>query len=71
MNIIATKYRQLADAIEVEMQALARQRDVYRSIANVFDPPPQSYPPIVPPPTGPDPDFDDPPPEQQAPEQAP
>ncbi|HYC00338.1 MAG TPA: hypothetical protein VEC57_14470 [Candidatus Limnocylindrales bacterium] len=64
MNSVAAKYRQLADAVEVQIAALTRQRDIYRSLANFFDPPPfhPPLPPIVPPPAGPDPDFDDVPP---------
>lgn len=62
MNGVAAKYRQLADAVEVQIAALARQRDIYRSLANFFDPPLRPpLPPIVPPPAGPDPDYDDPP----------
>lgn len=60
MNSVAAKYRALADAVDVQLAALQRQRDIYRSLANFFDPPPATpFPPIAAPPAGPDPDFDD------------
>jgi hypothetical protein len=63
MNVIATRYRQLADAADVQAAAIIRQRDVWRQLADLFDPPPihPPLPTIVPPPAGPDADFDDPP----------
>lgn len=66
-------YRALADAAEVEMQALdllmravKRRRDAYRRLEEQFTPQEMKFttplPVIAPPfPTGPDPDFDDPP----------
>jgi hypothetical protein len=61
MNSVAAKYRQLAEALDVQIQALLRMRDVYRTLADFFDPPEMRppFPPIVPPPAGPDPDWDD------------
>jgi hypothetical protein len=61
VNIIATQYRRLADAADVQAAAIIRQRDTWRALADLFDPPPlhPPLPTIVPPPTGPDPDYDD------------
>lgn len=81
-NIIATYYRQLADATEVEINTMAiqlnamkRRRDAFRKLAEFFTPPEvpslgTPLPMIVAPPGG-DPDFDDDAPgqEEQEPEQ--
>jgi hypothetical protein len=60
VNTIAETYRQLADALDVQMAGMVRQRDLLRKLANFFDPPMSPpLPTIVPPPTGPDPDYED------------
>jgi hypothetical protein len=66
MSLIARHHAALADAYEVEMQALAllmaaakRRRDAHRELEKFFSPPQVPFPTIVPPPAGPDPDFED------------
>ncbi len=68
MNIVATKYRQIADALDVEIQAKLRMRDCYRTLANFFDPPVIRTPPPMVPPPAPDPDFEGPDPEEGTPQ---
>lgn len=63
-DITSVVYGQLADAVEVQIAALARQRDLWRRLERLFTPIETPFPPIVPPPIpGPDPDFDGPDPE--------
>jgi hypothetical protein len=66
MSNMARHHKALADAIEVQIEALGlvihslkRQRDAHRSMQEFFTPPATPFPPIVPPPAGPDPDFED------------
>ena len=70
MTITAKYHRDLADAYEVEIQALAllmtaarRRRDAHREMERFFTPPAPSLGTPLPvlPSVGPDPDFDDPP----------
>ena len=77
MTITAKYHRDLADAYEVEIQALAllmaaarRRRDAHRAMEAFFTPPavpPLGSPLPVLPPAGPDPDFDDDAPGQEPP----
>lgn len=73
MTITADHHRAIADACEVELQALAllmaatkRRRDAHRAMEKFFTPPEtplgSPLPPIEELPKGHDPDFDDPPP---------
>jgi hypothetical protein len=69
MNVIANYYRALADATDVELQAMTiqlsamkRRRDAFREMEKFFTPPPTpslGTPLPVLPSIGPDPDFDD------------
>ena len=65
MSNIARHHEALADAYEVEIQALdllkaaaKRRRDAHRELQKFFTPPGAPSPPIVPH-AGPDPDFED------------
>jgi hypothetical protein len=63
-DITSVIYGQLADAAEVQISAMARQRDLWRRLERLFAPVETPLPVIVPPPlAGPDPDFVGPDPE--------
>jgi hypothetical protein len=78
----ARMHKDLADAIEVQINALAlvmsalkRQRDAHRAMEAFFTPPAtpplgSPLPVIAPPPAGPDPDFDDDAPGQESKDEA-